>query len=185
MGVIWQRVCGNDKCHDEAGQLPVLHDDHTRSTRPRQPQPVLFAGGIAAGHARVRDSSRDPHTDIYPEVQYGPLNYRTAARTLFLRPYLVHFCSVFRRFFAVFSVLTPGFQKAAPKDRGRFRNGRKRPRKEWSPPTYSWWIGTANQRTSSRHRTLPAPRARPRTLWRLWRSAPAREYTARSESCTR
>ena len=24
---------------------------------------------------------------------------------------------------------------------GRFRNGRKRPRKEWSPPTYSWWIG--------------------------------------------
>ena len=20
-------------------------------------------------------------------------------------------------------------------------NGRKRPRKEWSPPTYSWWIG--------------------------------------------
>ena len=49
---------------------------------------------------------------------YGPLNYRTAARTLFLRPYLAHFCSFFRRFFAVFSVLTPGFQKVAPKDRG-------------------------------------------------------------------
>ena len=56
--------------------------------------------------------------------EYGPLNYRTAARTLFTRPYLAHFCSVFRRFFAVFSVLTPGFQKVAPKDRGRFRNGR-------------------------------------------------------------
>ena len=41
--------------------------------------------------------------------QYGPLNYRTAARTLFLRPYLAHFCSFFRHFFAVFSVLTPGF----------------------------------------------------------------------------
>ena len=50
--------------------------------------------------------------------RYGPLNYRTAARTLFLRPYLAHFCPVFSRFFAVFSVLTPGFQKVAPKDRG-------------------------------------------------------------------
>ena len=49
---------------------------------------------------------------------YGRLNYRTAARTLFLRPYLAHFCSFFRRCFAVFSVLTPGFQKVAPKDRG-------------------------------------------------------------------
>jgi len=44
---------------------------------------------------------------------YGPLDYRTAARTLFLGPYLAHFCPVFARFFAVFSVLT-----RAPKDRG-------------------------------------------------------------------
>ena len=51
-------------------------------------------------------------------IGYGPLNYRTAARTLFLSPYLAHFCPVFSRFFAVFSVLTPGFQKVAPKDRG-------------------------------------------------------------------
>ena len=71
------------------------------------------------------------------QMEYGPLDYRTAARTLFLRPYLAHFCSFFRRFFAVLSVLTPGFQKVVPKDRGRFRNGRKRPSKEWSPPTYS------------------------------------------------
>ena len=49
---------------------------------------------------------------------YGPLNCRTAARTLFLRPYLARFCPVFSRFFAVFSVLTPGFQKVAPKDSG-------------------------------------------------------------------
>ena len=49
---------------------------------------------------------------------YGPLNYGTAARTLFLRPYLAHFCPVFSRFFAVFSVLKPGFQKVAPEDRG-------------------------------------------------------------------
>ena len=49
---------------------------------------------------------------------YGHLNYRTAARTLFHRPYLAHFCSFFRRFFVVFSVLAPGFQKVAPKDRG-------------------------------------------------------------------
>eukprot|EP01045_Picozoa_sp_COSAG04_P010547 COSAG04_NODE_648_length_11585_cov_20.935335_12_plen_113_part_00 len=52
------------------------------------------------------------------QSQYGALNYRTAARTLFLRPYLAHFCSFFRHFFAVFSVLTPGFQRVAPKDRG-------------------------------------------------------------------
>ena len=49
--------------------------------------------------------------------QYGPLNYRTAARTLFLRPYLAHFCSFFRRFFAVLSVLARGIRKVAPKDR--------------------------------------------------------------------
>ena len=48
----------------------------------------------------------------------GPLDYRTAARTLFLRPYLAHFCSFFRRFFAVFSVLTPGIRRGAPKDPG-------------------------------------------------------------------
>ena len=50
-------------------------------------------------------------------IWYGPLNYRTATRTLFLRPYLAHFYPVFSRCFAVFSVLTPGFQKVAPKDR--------------------------------------------------------------------
>ena len=49
---------------------------------------------------------------------YGALDYRTAARTLFPRPYLAHFCSFFRHSFAVFSVLTPGFQKVAPNDRG-------------------------------------------------------------------
>mgnify|MGYP002885396480 CR=1 FL=1 len=69
--------------------------------------------------------------------RYGPLNYRTAARTLFLRPYLAHFCSSFRHLFAICSVLTPGIRRVAPEDRGRLRNGRKRPRKEWSPPTSS------------------------------------------------
>ena len=34
---------------------------------------------------------------------YGRLNYRTAARTLFLRPYLAHFA----RFFAIFSRFSP------------------------------------------------------------------------------
>ena len=34
---------------------------------------------------------------------YGPLNYRTAARTPFLRPYLAHFCPVF----LVFSRFSP------------------------------------------------------------------------------
>ena len=39
---------------------------------------------------------------------YGPLDYRPAARTLFLRPYLAHFCSV----------MTPGIRRVAPEDRG-------------------------------------------------------------------
>ena len=70
------------------------------------------------------------------KTMYGPLDYRTAARTLFLRPHLAHFCSFFRRFFAVLSVLTPGFQKVALEDRGAVpqrsktaakRVGRRRP----------------------------------------------------------
>ena len=44
--------------------------------------------------------------------------HRRAARTLFRWLYLAHFCSFFLRFFAVFSVLTPGIQKVAPEDRG-------------------------------------------------------------------
>ena len=38
-----------------------------------------------------------------PCEAYDPLNYRTAARTLFLRPYLAHFCPVF----LVFSRFSP------------------------------------------------------------------------------
>jgi len=49
---------------------------------------------------------------------YLSITNRSATHTLFLRPYLAHFCPVFSRFFAVFSVLKPGFQKVAPKDRG-------------------------------------------------------------------
>ena len=58
------------------------------------------------------------YCDRKEHAVYGHLDYRTAARNLFLGPYLAHFCSFFRRFFAVSSVLTPGFQKVAPKDRG-------------------------------------------------------------------
>ena len=49
---------------------------------------------------------------------YGPLNYRTAARTLFDRPHFAHFCSLLRRLFAAFSVLASEFRKVAPEDRG-------------------------------------------------------------------
>ena len=72
-----------------------------------------------------------------PNAWYGALNYRTAARTLFLRPYLAHFGSFLRHLFAVFSALTPGIRRVAQKTGGRLRNGPKRPGKEWSPPTYS------------------------------------------------
>ena len=54
---------------------------------------------------------------------YGRLNYRTAARTLFLWPDLAHFCS----FFAVFSVFSPSWRQDSrqchQKTGGRLRNG--------------------------------------------------------------
>ena len=79
-----------------------------RAMQQRPPSAPVCAG---AGTRRRRKTAA--------AAQLGAeLDYRTAARTLFLRPYLAHFCPVFSRFFAVFSVLTPGFQKVAPKDRG-------------------------------------------------------------------
>ena len=49
---------------------------------------------------------------------YLSITNRSATRTLFVRLYLAHFGRFFLRFFAVLSVLTPGIQQAAPKDRG-------------------------------------------------------------------
>ena len=81
--------------------------------------PELSAEELAAQEAEIaRKAAEQEEIERKVAEAYGPLNYRTAARTLFLRPYLAHFCPVFSRFFAVFSVLTPGFQKVAPKDRG-------------------------------------------------------------------
>eukprot|EP01045_Picozoa_sp_COSAG04_P016205 COSAG04_NODE_1335_length_7178_cov_14.567679_7_plen_1040_part_00 len=72
----------------------------------------------------------------YQNGGYGPLNYRTAARTLFLRPYLAHFCPVFSRFFAVFSRLDASIPESGTKrpgagsvtvENGRGKSGRRRP----------------------------------------------------------
>ena len=88
----------------------AITDQHGKPTAYRscaagQDMPLFFANG-----------SNSWSTEL--EAVYGALNYRTAARTLFLRPYLAHFCSFFRRFFAVFSVKTPGIRRVAPEDRG-------------------------------------------------------------------
>ena len=49
---------------------------------------------------------------------YRPLNYISAARTLFNRPYLAHFCPRFPAVFrCCFRLETPGTRKATPKDR--------------------------------------------------------------------
>ena len=84
---------------------------------------VNFTMSNAASTPAGLPYQMDPMWDILAlanidYVLYGPLNYRTAARTLFLRPYLAHFCSFLRHIFAVLSVLTPGIQKVAPEDRG-------------------------------------------------------------------
>ena len=48
-----------------------------------------------------------PPCQLHGEPQYGPLDYRTVARTLFPRPYLAHFGSFFRHCFAVLSARNP------------------------------------------------------------------------------
>eukprot|EP01045_Picozoa_sp_COSAG04_P015970 COSAG04_NODE_1301_length_7315_cov_12.447755_2_plen_158_part_00 len=79
-------------------------DSCAESAATPAPTAALFAGGLA--------------TQRPPAAWYLSIKNRSATHTLFLRPYLAHFCPVFSRFFAVFSVLKPGFQKVAPKDRG-------------------------------------------------------------------
>ena len=65
-----------------------------------------------------------------PAGVYLSITNRSATRTLFVRLYLAHFGRFFPRFFAVLSVLTPGIQQAAPKDRGggsvTVQNGRQK-----------------------------------------------------------
>ena len=105
--------------------------------RPRPPCPAPVArsakavawrqGALAPDRAALRRSSwlsaalTWTVTNAAPSSAaslYSRHDFRRAARTLFDRLYLAHFCSFFRRFFAVFSALTPGFQKVALEDRG-------------------------------------------------------------------
>ena len=96
-------------CADDQFTLYINGDEVAQGTDWQDTQAFTFGG----------DMSTITHPiPCNQDNVYGPLNYRTAARTLFDRPYLAQFCSVFRRSFAVFSVLTPGFQKVAPEDRG-------------------------------------------------------------------
>ena len=104
---------------------------HLRTAAVRTSEWEVYQESAASGCAEHQSSAKGPIEQLHltgggtavdefysDYLWYGPLNYRTAARTLFLRPYLAHFCSFFRRFFAVLSVLTPGFQKVALEDRG-------------------------------------------------------------------
>ena len=100
---------------------------------------------------------RPLHIPRLAPARYLSVANRSATRTRFNGPYLAHFCSFFRHFFAVLSVLTPGFQKVAPNDRGRLRNGPKWPRQEGSPPFFRG-VG----RTASCCRRRVHPRGTPR-----------------------
>ena len=97
---------------------PVLMRGATLANGPRSAVPSDWGDWRAAMQRDDFLAAHGGRTFLTSAIPCGPLNYRTAARTLFLRPYLAHFCPVFSRFFAVFSVLKPGFQKVAPKDRG-------------------------------------------------------------------
>ena len=74
-------------------------------------EPVGSLPGIVGGKHDFGNVTADPFdgtpSPLWAFTKYGPLSYRTAASTLFLRPYLAHCCSVFRRLFAGFTVLTP------------------------------------------------------------------------------
>ena len=97
---------------------PVLMRGATLANGPRSAVPSGWGDWRAAMQRDDFLAAHGGRTFLTSAIPYGRLNHRTAARTLFDRPYLAHFCPVFSRFFAVFSVLTPGFQKVAPKDRG-------------------------------------------------------------------
>ena len=79
----------------------------------------LFDFGVnIAGFARLNVTALVP-PGSESVIQMKVIRATAATSTaLFLRPYLAHFCSFSRRFFAVFSVLTRGIRKVAPEDRG-------------------------------------------------------------------
>ena len=91
---------------------PVLMRGATLANGPRSAVPSDWGDWRAAMQRDDFLAAHGGRTFLTSAIPYGPLNY------LFLRPYLAHFCPVFSRFFAVFYVLTPGFQKVAPKDSG-------------------------------------------------------------------
>ena len=97
---------------------PVLMRGATLANGPRSAVPSDWGDWRAAMQRDDFLAAHGGRTFLTSAIPYRRLNYRTAARTLFLSPYLARFCPVFSHFFAVFSVLTPGFQKVAPKDRG-------------------------------------------------------------------
>ena len=98
----------------EDARVPAapVSNDIAGILRRMQPRCQLYCGGL-----RVQANVWEV---VGLSEPYLSIKNRSATRTLFLRPYLAHFCPVFSRFFAVFSVLKPGFQKVAPKDRGAF-----------------------------------------------------------------
>ena len=93
-------------CYRHGTKSPkwMLHEKYTPNEAVCNAQIDGSAGPVPAG---------EHSWSVYRSVKH-----RRAARTLFHRPYLAHFCSFFRRFFAVLSVLAPGFQKVGPEDRG-------------------------------------------------------------------
>ena len=74
------------------------------------------AGAVHIG--RVRAHRLRQVVSVVVVVTYRVASIIERRPTLFLRPYLAHFCSFFRHSFAVFAVLTPGIRKVAPEDRG-------------------------------------------------------------------
>ena len=91
------------------------------SGRQDPARPLSLSSRITLGSSSmlIEQAEHSPkHSRAEASALYLSINNRSATRTLFVRPYLAHFCPVFSRFFAVFSVLKPGFQKVAPKDRG-------------------------------------------------------------------
>ena len=74
----------------------------------------------------------------------------------FFRPFLAHFSPVFSRFFAIFSVWPPRFQKPAPRPRKTVRNGRETAAKRGSKTVSSQTQSTV--RRAEARRCLSAAR---------------------------
>ena len=116
--VAWRRCYLQVEGAQQPGRLEDLAQQRVGQSLLHALQHRVAAG--AGLHVQLAQHRLEAILERRPAeaAQHLSITNRSATRTLFRWLFLAHFCSFFLRFFAVFSVLTPGIQKVAPKDPG-------------------------------------------------------------------